>query len=64
MQYLKKRINFFFYFQTTIANGHAASEQSNGTVVAHAFPDAERFSVSQRIQGMVQQSRHRNDRRK
>lgn len=43
---------------------HAASEQSDGAVVAHALPHAPSVRISPRVQGVVRQPPNGHDRRK
>ena len=46
----------------TAADRHAATEQSDGALVADALPHAARLSVSPRLQGVVCEPTHWHDR--
>lgn len=53
----------FLHGTTVTADRHTAAEQSDGAVVVDAFPNAARFPIASRVQGMVLESNDWNDRR-
>lgn len=51
-----------YWFQTSPTDRHSLAKQSDGAVVAHALPHAQRVPVPQGVQGVVFKPRHGHDR--